>query len=360
MKRRDFVTWGAAAPLIVPAQAVRAQTGGSVTWRLASSFPPALDTVYAGATKFAEQVHRLSDGRFKIEVLPIGNPVAPLGVFDAVSKGEVDIGHSAGYYYVNKSKALAFDTALPFGLNARQQNAWVYEGGGMELLRAMFAKYNIVNFPAGNTGTQMGGWFNREINKAEDFRGLKMRIPGLAGQIMKSLGVEPVSLPGSEIVAAMKDKRIDAAEWVGPYDDEKLGLHNVAKYYYYPAWWEPSTQISMYVNKAKFDALPGSFKSIVENACSTVNAWMMAAYDSRNPAAYRRLVSNGQYVRLFPGAHMIAAQSRSFALFKEEAAKDVEFKKLFDSWNPFRSDITEWHGSAEAAILNFAASRLMR
>lgn len=360
MKRRDMLALGAVAPMVLPAHVVRAQGSGTVTWRMASSFPPALDTIYGGAERFAKIVERLSDGKFKVEILPLGKPVAPLGVFDAVSKGEVELGHTAGYYYVGKDKCLAFDTCLPFGLTARQQNAWVMEAGGQALLRELFAKYNIVNFAAGNTGTQMGGWFNKEINRAEDFRGLRMRIPGLGGQIMKQLGVEAVSLPGSEIVAAMKDKKIDAAEWVGPYDDERLGLHKVAKYYYYPGWWEPSTQVSIYVHKAKFDALTPQFKQIVEVACADCNVWMMAAYDQRNPEAYRRLVSNGQYVRLFPGAHMIAAQSKAFDLYRSEAQSNPDFKKLFDSFTRFRAEVVEWHNTAESAIQNFLASRLAR
>ena len=363
MKRRDFMIVGGVAPLLVPAHVVQAQTGAAaatLSWSLASSFPPVLDTIYGGGERFAKTVETLSEGKFKITILPLGKPIAPFGVFDAVSKGEVELGHTAGYYYVAKDKALAFDTGVPFGLTARQQNAWVMEGGGMALLRALFAKYNIVNFPAGNTGTQMGGWFNKRIERADDFAGLKMRIAGLGGQIMKSLGADTVTLPGSEIVAAMKDKKIDAAEWVGPYDDEKLGLPKVAKYYYYPGWWEPSTTLSIYINKPKFDALSPHYKSIIEMAAAETNMWMMAAYDTRNADAYRRLVSTGQYIDSFPDAHLGRAFDKATELYKAESASNPEFKTLYGALLKFRLNVVRWHNTAEAAMQNTTATKLIR
>lgn len=362
MKRRRFLAWAGVAPLVVPARVVRAQTGAAATvsWKLASSFPPVLDTIYGGGERFAKAVQRLSEGRLRIEMLPLGQPVAPLGVLEAVGRGEVDLGHTAGYYYVAKDRALAFDTGVPFGLTARQQNAWLADGGGLALLRELFARHNVVNFPAGNTGTQMGGWFNKQIRRAEDFRGLRMRIAGLGAQIMKTQGVETVTLPGSDIVAAMKEGRIDAAEWVGPYDDERLGLPKVAKYYYYPGWWEPSTMLSIYVNKERYDALSPQHKDVVAMAAAETNLWMMAAYDARNAEAYRRLVTTGQFLGAFPDGHLDRAYAAATQLYRAESAASPGFRKLHESWQRFRLDVVRWHQTAEAAMQNAMAAKLIR
>jgi TRAP-type mannitol/chloroaromatic compound transport system substrate-binding protein len=232
----------------------------------------------------------------------------------------------------------------------------VYQGGGMELLRELFAQYNMVNFPMGNTGAQMGGWFNKEIRTVEDVKGLKIRIPGLGGEIWKRLGAEPLGLPGGEIIAAMADKRIEAAEWVGPYDDEKLGLAKLARFYYYPAWWEPSAALSLYVNKKAFDALPPAYQEAINVAAGYVNQSMMALYDARNPSAFKKLIGSGTRLQVFPNSFMIAAYRAAFSIFDGEAEKNPSFKKIYGPWKKYRNEINEWHRTAEASMTNFLAN----
>jgi TRAP-type mannitol/chloroaromatic compound transport system substrate-binding protein len=359
MKRRNFVATAGVAPLLLPAHVARAQTG-PIVLRLASSFPASLDTIYAGALDFKDALEKISDGKVRVDILPTGQPITPFGVFDAVSSGQIDVAHTASYYFTNKNIALVFDTAVPFGLNQRQQNSWLYDAGGLELMRGVLAPFNIIHFPGGNTGCQMGGWFNKVINKNDDFDGLRMRIAGLGGRILNSLGAQTISVPASEIVQAFRDKKIDAAEWVGPHDDEKLGLHKAAKIYYYPAWWEVSANLAFMINKPKWDSLSPHIKACIESAAAHANTLMMAKYDQRNAQAMYRLLSNGQDMRIFPGSHLLAAERRAQLLLREEAAKSAEFKKILDQWLDFRNKINEWHKTAELGMQNYLASRLLR
>ncbi len=365
MERRDFLSGGfGAVGSFGAAGAVGAMAGllpgiagaqdlPAVSWRLTSSFPKSLDTIYGGAEQFARIVEAVTGGKFKISVSGPGEIVPGPGAFEAVQKGTVQCAHTAGYYFLNVNKALAFDTTLPFGMNQRQHNAWVYQGGGLELLRELFAQYNMVNFPMGNTGAQMGGWYNKEIRTLEDVKGLKIRIPGFGAEIWQRLGAAPVNLPGGEIAAALRDKKIDAGEWVGPYDDEKLGLPAVARFYYYPAWWEPSAALSLYVNKAAYDALPAQYKEVINVATGWVNQWMMAAYDSRNPAAFKKMIGSGTRLQLFPNTFMIAAYRAGFSIYDAEAKINPAFKKIYEPWKRSRAEINEWHKTAEAAMTNF-------
>jgi TRAP-type mannitol/chloroaromatic compound transport system substrate-binding protein len=327
-----------------------------VVWRMGSSFPPALDTIHAGATRLSTLVKTLTNGEFQIDLLAAGEAGPPLAMLDAVQNGTVQCAHTAGYYYVNKNMALAFDTELPFGMNARQHNSWMYEGGGLELTRELYATFGVMNFPMGNTGAQMGGWFKKEIRTLDDMSGLKIRVPGIGGQVWKRMGAEPVALPGGEIVAAIKSGKIDAAEWTVPYDDDKLGLPEVAGHYYFPAWWEPSTQLSLLVGKKAWDALPEQYKAALSLASESVNQWMMAAYDARNPKVYKKIVGSGTRVHVFPNVLMINAHQNAFKIYDEEAAKNPSFKKIYESWKRFRGDITLWHGTAESAMQNFLSS----
>ncbi len=343
---------GALAGAASPARAA----GPKVVWKMGSSFPATLDTIYAGATRLSSLVKTLTNGEFQIDLLAAGEAGPPLAMLDAVQNGTVQCAHTAGYYYVGKNMALAFDTELPFGMNARQHNAWMYEGGGLELTRELYAGYGVVNFPAGNTGAQMGGWFKKEIRTLDDIAGLKMRVPGIGGQVWKRMGAEPISLPGGEIVAAIKSGKIDAAEWTVPYDDEKLGLPDVAGHYYFPAWWEPSTQLSILVGKKAWDALPELYKIAFSTASESVNQWMMAAYDSRNPKVYKKLVGSGTRVHVFPNTLMINAHQIAFKIYDEEAARNASFKKIYEPWKKFRGDITLWHSTAESAMQNFLSS----
>jgi TRAP-type mannitol/chloroaromatic compound transport system substrate-binding protein len=275
---------------------------------------------------------------------------------DAVQQGTVQVGHTSSYYYIGKNPALAFDTALPFGLNARQQNAWMYYGGGLQLMRDLFRPYNIVTFPCGNTGTQMAGWYRREIKTVADLKGLKMRVAGLAGQILERLGVVPQQIGGADVYPALERGTIDAAEWVGPYDDEKLGLQKVAKFYYYPGWWEGSAQLSVYVNANQWSSLPKPYQEALEVACAEANVNMLARYDARNTEALRKLVSAGAQLRALPVPVMQACYNAAQELYRDLASKNADFKKIYEAWSRFRDDQYLWFRVAENTYDNFVYS----
>lgn len=354
MKRRDFLK---RAGIGVAAGAVSgpalAQSQPTIQWRMASSFPKSLDTLYGAGEIIPRRVAEMTDGRFQIRLFAGGEIVPGLQVLDAVQNGTVECGHTAPYYYIGKDPAFAFATALPFGLNARQQNAWMYYGGGMEAVAALFREYNCVQFPAGNTGAQMGGWYRKEIKTVDDLKGLKMRIGGLAGQVLAKLGVVAQQIAGGEIYQALERGTIDAAEWVGPYDDEKLGFHKVAKYYYYPGWWEGGPQLSVIVNLKKWAELPKSYQSAFEAACAEANVHMLARYDAKNPEALRRLVAAGAQLRSFPRPVMEACLKAANELYAELAAKSAHFKRIYEGWSRFRNDQFLWFRVAEGAYDNF-------
>jgi TRAP-type mannitol/chloroaromatic compound transport system substrate-binding protein len=357
MQRRDFLT-GAGAAAMLPLSGVQAAPGETgalpaIRWRLASSFPKSLDTIYGAGETLSKRVAALTGGKFQIRVFAGGELVPGLQVLDAVGNGTAECGHSAGYYYVGKNLALAFDTAVPFGLTARQQNAWMYAGGGIEALRALYAKYNVVQFPGGNTGTQMGGWFRKPIKSLADLKGLKMRIPGIGGQIMAKLGAVPQTLPGGDIYPALERGALDAAEWVGPYDDEKLGFHKIAKHYYYPGWWEGGPQLSFYVNQAAWNALPETYRQAFEVASAEANQMMLAQYDAKNPPALLRLAGQGVKLHPFPKDVMLAARRATFELYEAEAKTNPDFAAIYRPWKQFRDTQFQWFKVAEAAYANF-------
>jgi len=356
MQRRDFLAGAGAALLpLTDAQAAPAESAQLpvIRWRLASSFPRSLDILYTTAETLSTRVAALTGGKFQIRVFTGGELVPGLQVLDAVGSNTVECGHSAGYYYVGKNLALAFDCAVPFGLTARQQNAWMYAGGGVEAMRALYAKYNVVQFPGGNTGTQMGGWFRKEIKSLADLKGLKMRIPGIGGQIMARLGVVPQTLPGSDVYPALERGAIDAAEWVGPYDDEKLGFHRIARHYYYPGWWEGEAQLSFYVNQAAWRALPELYRQAFEAAAAEANQLMLARYDARNPPALLRLVGQGVKLHAYPKDVMLAARRASFQMYEEEARTNPDFAAIYRPWKQLRDTEFQWFKVAEAAYANF-------
>ena len=301
MKRRNFIATAgvglAAVPLAAPAIA---QDKPEVKWRLASSFPKSLDTIYGGADVLSQTVSDLTDGKFQIQVFPSGELVPGLQALDATQNGTVEAAHTVAYYYVGKDPTFAIGSSIPFGLNARQQNAWLYHGGGNELLNTFFANYGVVGMPGGNTGTQMGGWFRSEIKSLADLKGLKMRIAGLAGKVVERIGVVPQQIAGGDIYPALERGTIDATEWVGPYDDEKLGFYQVAKFYYYPAFWEGGPTVHFLFNKDKYEALPDSYKKALTVATQVANANMLALYDVKNIAAIRSLVGKGVQLRPLP------------------------------------------------------------
>jgi TRAP-type mannitol/chloroaromatic compound transport system substrate-binding protein len=356
MKRRLFLKAAGigAAATTVAAPAI-AQSMPEIRWRLASSFPKSLDTIYGAAEVMAKRVAAATDNKFRIRAFAAGEIVPGLQVVDAVQAGTVECGHTANYYYVGKDPTFAFDTAIPFGLNGRQQNAWMYHGGGVELMREFFKDYNCHNIPCGNTGCQMGGWFRKEIKTVKDLEGLKFRIGGFAGQVLAKLGVVPQQLAAGDIYPALEKGTIDAAEWVGPYDDEKLGFNKVAKYYYYPGWWEGGPQLSLMVNIAQWNQLPKHYQAIVEAACAEANVWMVAKYDAVNPAAVRRLVGGGAVLRPFSREVMEASLKAANELYAETSAKNAKFKKVYDSWVKFRDEQLLWFRVAENQFDNFMA-----
>jgi TRAP-type mannitol/chloroaromatic compound transport system substrate-binding protein len=354
MKRRSFLkkaTVGLAAGAI-SAPAI-AQSQPTIQWRLASSFPKSLDTIYGAAEILSKRVAESTDGKFQIRVFSAGELVPGLQVLDAVQNGTVECGHTAPYYYIGKDPAFAFATALPFGLNARQQNAWMYSGGGLEAVAGLFKDYGCLQFVTGNTGAQMGGWFRKEIKSVEDLKGLKFRIGGLGGQVLAKLGVVAQQIAGGDIYPALERGTIDAAEWVGPYDDEKLGFHKVAKYYYYPGWWEGGPQLSTVVNLKKWAELPKAYQSAFEAGCAEANVRSLARYDAGNPAALRRLVASGTQLRAFPRPVLEAAHKATFELYDELAAKSAHFKRIYEGWMKFRADQFLWFRVAEMGYDNF-------
>jgi len=358
MKRREFLKnagIGTAAGAALLATQTSAQTGGlpTVNWRMAASWPKSLDTLYGGADLIGKRVAAATGGKFNIKVFAAGEIVGGLQVLDAVQNGTVECGHTATYYYFGKDPTFAFSCAIPFGLNARQQNAWMYHGGGLELMREFFKEYNIIQFPAGNTGCQMGGWFRKPINKVADLKGLKMRIGGTGGLPLTKLGVVPQQIAGGDIYPALEKGTVDAAEWVGPYDDEKLGFAKVAKYYYYPGWWEGGPELDLLVNIKAWESLPAEYKAILEAACAEANVWMVAKYDALNPDALKRLLATGVKLQPFSNEIMAACYKASTEVYDEFATKNAKFKKVYESWKKFRNEQNQWFAVAESRFDNF-------
>lgn len=327
-----------------------------IEWQMATSWPAALDTIFGGATYFAERVSALSGGRFVVDPREGGELVPALEVLQSVQSGGVQSGHTASYYYTGLSPVTAFGTALPFGLTYREQNAWLYAGGGLEQMQEYYAAtFNTIQFPAGNTGAQMGGWFNKEINSVADLQGLRFRTAGLNAQMLAKLGVQVQTLPGAEIFQALQTGAIDAAEWVGPYDDQKLDFDSVAQFYYYPGFWEPAPTLEVQIGLDEWNQLPSLYQEIVRSAAKEANMNMMNQYDLLNPSALTDMLESGD-VRLlpFPDDVMEAAQEAAFELYDELGAETPEFAEIFEGWNTFRQTTHEWFGVAERAFLTFA------
>ncbi|KPF96710.1 TRAP transporter substrate-binding protein [Rhodopseudomonas palustris] len=354
MKRRDFLKVSAtgAAVAAVASPAI-AQSSPEVKWRLTSSFPKSLDTIYGGAEYLSKQVAEMTDNKFQIQVFAAGEVVPGLQALDATSNGTVEMCHTVSYYYVGKDPTFAVFASVPFGLNARQQNSWLYQGGGNELANEFYKKHGVTGFPCGNTGTQMGGWFRKEIKTVADMSGLKMRIGGIAGQVLQKVGVVPQQIAGGDIYPALEKGTIDAAEWVGPYDDEKLGFQKVAKYYYYPGFWEGGPTVHAFANLEKFNALPKNYQSILANAAEATNTWMAARYDMQNPTALKRLVASGTQLRPFSNEILDACLKATNELWGEISAKNPDFKKAIDAMQAYRSDQYLWWQVAEYTYDSF-------
>jgi TRAP-type mannitol/chloroaromatic compound transport system substrate-binding protein len=356
LKRRDFLKAGGAglASTAIAAPAI-AQSMPQLKWRCTSSFPKSLDTLFGGSEIFAKAVAEATDNKFQIQVFAAGEIVPGLQALDAVTNGTVEMCNTAAYYYSGKDPTFSFGTAVPFGLNARMQLAWQRFGGGMELMNELYKKFNAYGIPAGNTGAQMGGFFRKEINTIDDLKGLKMRIGGqIAGRVMGKLGVVPQQLAGGDIYPALEKGTVDAAEWVGPYDDEKLGFVKIAKHYYYPGWWEGGAQGSNFINLDKWNELNPTYKSIIRTASALQHEWQLAKYDAENPAALKRLVAEGAQLRPFPPTVMEAAFNAAMELYREISADNPLFKKVWESTQAFRNDEYLWWQIAEYSFDTFS------
>jgi TRAP-type mannitol/chloroaromatic compound transport system substrate-binding protein len=355
MQRRSFLKKAAAgvAAGAVAAPAI-AQSNPSIQWRLAASWPKSLDTLFGGADLVAKRVGELTDGKFQIRTFAAGEIVPALQVLDAVQAGTVELGHTALYYYFGKDPALALTCAVCFGPNTRQSNAWWYHGGGEQAAEPLLKDYNIKAILAGNTGCQMGGWYRKEIKSIADLKGLKMRIGGMAGLIVAKLGVVPQLIGGPDIYPSLEKGTIDAAEWVGPYDDEKLGFNKVAKYYYYPGYWEGGPMLHTLVNLNKWNELPKHYQAALSTACAEANVWMPAKYDQLNPISLRRLVASGTQLRPFPRAVLEAAEKASYELYDELKGKSKHWARMYPEWLKFRNEQFLWFRVAEHTYDTYA------
>jgi TRAP-type mannitol/chloroaromatic compound transport system substrate-binding protein len=348
MKRRQFLqTAGAGLAASAVAAPAIAQSMPETKWRLTSSFPKSLDTIYGAAEVFSKAVAEATDNKFQIQVFAAGEIVPGLQAADAVTNGTVEMCHTASYYYFGKDPTFAFGTAVPFGLNSRMQNAWQFFGGGMDLMNDFYKKFNIYGIPCGNTGCQMGGWYRKEIKTPDDLKGLKMRIGGFAGKVVSKLGVVPQQIAGGDIYPSLEKGTLDAAEWVGPYDDEKLGFQKVAQFYYYPGWWEGGAMLHNFINIDKWNSLTPTYKSIVRTASEAANTWMQSKYDAGNPAALKRLVAGGAQLRPFSSQVLDACYTSALEVYKETTASSADFKKVYDQMIAFRGDQYLWWQVAE-------------
>jgi TRAP-type mannitol/chloroaromatic compound transport system substrate-binding protein len=353
LDRRSLIRNAGIAGVLAAGIAPAVHAQAAVRWRLASSFPKSLDTLFGGAQVFADAVKKMSNGKFEISTHAAGELMPAFGVVDGVQNGTIEICQTAPYYFFGKDETFSLGCAVPFGLNSRQMNAWMYEGNGLKLMREFYAKYNIMNFPGGNTGAQMGGWFRKEVKSINDLKGLKFRIAGFAGKVMERLGAVPQNIPGGDIYTALEKGTIDAAEWVGPYDDQKLGFVKVAPYYYYPGFWEGSAQLDFFINTKAWDALSADNKAIVEAAAALAMLDIQAKYDARNPVALKQLVAGGAKLRPFPQDMMNQAFKASNEIYAETSAKNANFKKVYDDMVKFRADENLWFRFTEATFDRF-------
>jgi TRAP-type mannitol/chloroaromatic compound transport system substrate-binding protein len=348
MKRRQFLTTAATgATLAVLAKPAIAQSLPAIHWRLAASWPKSLDTIYGACETISKYVHEATEGKFQIQTFAAGEIVPALQVLDAVQNGTVEMGHTATYWYTGKNPTWALFCATPFGLNSRQQNAWFYDGEGSQLLDTFAAKSNVKCLCAGNTGCQMGGWANKEFKEPADLKGVKFRMGGWAAQTLQKLGVVPQLIPPGDVFPSLERGVIDAAEWVGPYDDEKLGLYKAAKFYYYPGWWEGGTALHLMIHLPKWNELPKHYQTILSAAAGFANVEMQARYDARNPPALKRLVAAGTQLRPFSTSIMEACFNASNDVNTETSAINPDYKRVLDSIVAFRSDEYLWWQVAE-------------
>jgi TRAP-type mannitol/chloroaromatic compound transport system substrate-binding protein len=354
MKRRQFLkTAGIGVAAAAVASPAIAQSMPEIKWRMTTSWPKSLDTLYGGAEMMCKVVAEATDGKFQIQTFAGGEIVPGLQVVDAVQNGTVECGHTASYYYFGKDPTFGMGTSIAFGPNQRLNQGWFTLGGGKEVLNEFYKKYNCTALLAGNTGCQMGGWFRKEINSVDDLKGLKMRIGGFPGRVIQKLGAVPQQIAAGDIYPALEKGTIDAAEWVGPYDDEKLGFYKVAPHYYYPGWWEGGSMLFTFVNLDKWNALPKNYQAILEQAGHFANTWMIAKYDEVNPAALKRLLANGVKLHGFSPPIMEACFKAAKELHAEIAATNASFKKVYDSMTAFTNNGYQWFQVAELSYDSF-------
>ena len=359
MKRRDMFGLAAAGSMAAVASPAVAQSMPSVKWRCVSSFPKSIPLLWGISETIAKAVAETTDGKFQIQPFAAGEIVPALQVMDAVTNGTVEMGHSAAYYYTGKNAALAFATHVPFGLNTRQHNAWIRHGEGANLVEGLFKKYGIVAIPAGNTGAQMGGWFRKEVTSVEDLKGLKFRISGLGGLILSRLGVVPQQVAGGDIYPALERGTIDAAEFNGAYDDEKLGLYKVAPNYHFPGWWDGTSMEHTMIGQAAWDALPKHYQAALRSACAVADVDCLSNYDALNPPALKRLLGLGVKLRPFPNEVIEACYKAAMAYYDETSAANAEFKAFYDSMRRFQADSAPWYQVSEFSY-DSATLRMLR
>ena len=353
MDRRSLIKQAGLAGVLAAGVAPAVHAQATVRWRLASSFPKSLDTIFGAADVFARHVKAMSGGKFEVSVHAAGEIMPAFGVVDGVQQGSIELCHTAPYYFFGKDETFALGCAIPFGLNSRQMTAWMFEGNGLKLMREFYAKYNIINFPGGNTGSQMGGWYRKEIKSLADIKGMKMRIGGFGGKVLERIGGVPQNIPGGDIYPALEKGTIDSAEWVGPYDDLKLGFNKVAPFYYYPGWWEGGPELDFFINNKAFEALSPEYKAIVEAAATAAHVEMQAKYDARNPVALKQLVGAGTKLRAFPKDVMNAAFKASMEFYEELNGKNENWKKVYADYSKFRAEQNLWFRFTEAGFDNF-------
>ncbi len=355
MKRRDFIKHAGSGTLAAGAAMAGlrvAEAKDQIKWKMVTTWPKNFPGLGTGANKLAEVINEMSGGRMHVKVYGAKELVPAFEVFDAVSRGTAELGHGAAYYWKGKSETAQFFSTVPFGLTAQEMNGWLYFGGGLELWRELYKPFGLIPAPGGNTGMQMGGWFNKEINSVNDLKGLKMRIPGLGGEVLKRAGGTPVNLPGGELFTSLQSGAIDATEWVNPYNDLAFGLFKAAKYYYYPGFHEPGTTLEAIINQKAFDALPKDLQAIVLNACKIANQEMLAEYTARNPAALKTLVEKHKVdIRVYPDDVLATLRKFSNEVVEELAAKDAFAKKVYDSYMSFLKGSREWGAISDFSYL---------
>ena len=355
MKRRDFIqklaVGGIATSSVLAAPAVHAKK--TIKWKMVTTWPKNFPGLGPGANKLAKLITEMSGGRLKVKVYGAGELVPAFEVFDAVSRGTAQMGHGSAYYWKGKIEEAQFFSTVPFGLNGQEMTSWLHHGGGMELWNEVYEPFGVIPAAAGNTGVQMAGWFNKEINSLEDLKGLKMRIPGLGGEAFKRAGGTPVNLPGGELFTALKTGALDATEWVGPYNDLAFGFYKAAKYYYYPGWHEPGTTLEATINKQAYESLPKDLQAIVMNACNVVNQDMLLEYTARNNAALDTLLNKHKVdMRKLPDDVLDKLRVLSEEVVLELASKDKRAKKIYNSFDKFRKQVVDWHKISEQAYYN--------